>query len=52
MNEVCGTCKYHKNVDNEWICTNNEAYDCYGLETEYGDSCEMYEERIPAWKGR
>ncbi len=43
--EVCGTCRYHRCVDGEWVCMHNEA-DAYGLETDYkdGDDCEY-------WKG-
>ena len=42
--EICGTCKYHRNVDREWICLCEEA-DEYGLETEYSHHCEEHERR-------
>ena len=41
----CGTCRYHrKEADGSWICTNPDS-DYYTDWTEYGDSCEEYEER-------
>lgn len=42
--EYCGTCKYHRCLDGEWTCLNEEA-DAYGLETEYKDHCDDYVER-------
>ena len=44
--KVCGTCKYHhfSDVTNEWICMNEESEN-YADYTEYGDSCEEWEEK-------
>ena len=46
MEEVCGTCKYHKkdNDTGEWICTNVDT-DLCGIETEYDYTCPEYEDR-------
>lgn len=35
---MCGNCKYHKYIDDEWVCDNEESEN-YGLETEYADGC-------------
>lgn len=41
----CGTCKYHRNIDGEWTCDNEDS-EYYGLEMEYDFSdCVDYEER-------
>ena len=40
----CGTCKWHRNYTGEWVCMNPES-EYYGLETDYDDHCEDYEER-------
>lgn len=52
MEECCGKCKFHRAVrtdkgsDNvvDWFCDNNES-DNYTDYTDYGDSCEDFEER-------
>ena len=46
LEEVCGTCRHHINVDGEWVCLNKNS-DEYGLETGYedGDDCDY-------WRGR
>lgn len=47
FDECCGTCKWHEhdNWDDEWVCSNTSS-DCYGVNTEYRDSCTNYEERL------
>lgn len=35
---MCCNCEYHKYVDGEWICDNEESEN-YGLEMEYSDGC-------------
>ena len=41
----CGTCRYHRRIDAiDWDCKNKES-EYYGLETEYEDTCEEWEER-------
>ena len=42
--DVCGTCRYHKKQNSEWVCSCRMS-DYYSLETEYKDSCEEHEER-------
>ena len=42
--EICGTCKYHRKENGEWVCTNVDC-DLCGIETEYDYSCEEYESR-------
>lgn len=44
--KCCGTCIHHKpeNNNHDWVCENEDA-DAYGLETDYNDICEDYEER-------
>lgn len=46
MKECCGTCICHKHITNtnEWTC-NNPQSDNYGLETEYDDCCDKYDEK-------
>ena len=47
MNDkCCGTCRHHQRDpwDDEWVC-NNEDSECYGVNTEYRDSCDDYEEK-------
>lgn len=43
---VCGKCKWHtfENVSDGWVCVNDESDYCTEW-TEYGDSCECFEER-------
>lgn len=41
-NECCGTCQYHVNLDEEWICDNKES-DGYGCPTAFDDVCGDYE---------
>lgn len=41
---MCGNCKYHKYIDGEWVCSNEES-EYYGLETDYVDRCVDYEVR-------
>lgn len=45
-NECCGTCQYHVNLDEEWICDNKES-DGYGCGTSFDDGkdCMDYKER-------
>lgn len=47
--ECCGNCKYHMPQRKAGkLCgftCDNENSDCYGLETEYKDSCMDFEER-------
>lgn len=44
----CGKCKYHKNytmgAESEWYCSNPDSYND-GVETEYNDTCEDFEEK-------
>lgn len=40
----CGTCKYHRNIDGEWTCDNEDS-EYYGLETGYYDECMDWCER-------
>ena len=46
--ECCGKCKYHKSYDingtSEWYCDNQDSYN-NGIETDYTDTCEDFEER-------
>lgn len=44
--ECCGTCQYPRYDRNyeSWVC-GNEVSDNYGLDTNYNDCCEDYEER-------
>ena len=47
--KVCGECEFHippwkSHLREDWTC-NNEESDCYGLATEYNDSCEEFVER-------
>ena len=47
MNEVCGTCKYHRvdpDSQEDWICA-NEHTEHYSDWTTYGDTCSDYESR-------
>ena len=43
---VCGTCRWHRyeRIDRGWICVNADSDYCAGW-TEYGDTCEHYEEK-------
>lgn len=43
-NQCCGTCAYHKPFAGEFGCDNKES-EAYGLETQWDDYCEEYEER-------
>ena len=43
MNHICGTCKFYKNVDGEFVCLNENSFDTYGLETQYDDGCDEHE---------
>lgn len=40
----CGTCKYHRREDAQWIC-GNEISDYFSDYTDYDDYCEDWEER-------
>jgi hypothetical protein len=40
----CGKCKYHKNDDGGWICS-NENSEYYTDYTAYNDCCSEAEER-------
>ena len=40
----CGTCRYHEYYKGEWCCLCEYSF-CYGIETEYSDSCEDWEEK-------
>ena len=44
--EVCGCCGYHyyDKDDEEWVCDCQES-ERYSDYTEYGDTCEEWEER-------
>lgn len=46
--ECCGKCKHckleNRGIYKEWVCTNKES-DNYGMETEYREKCEEFEER-------
>lgn len=42
--ECCGTCRFHKNQYDDWVCTNMYS-DSYSDYTEYKDGCEEWEER-------
>ena len=46
--KICGKCKYHTKPNlpfTDWTCDNPQS-DCYGLESEYSDSCEDWKERL------
>lgn len=45
--EVCGTCQYHRFDKRQgvFICVNDDSEYC-GLDTEYKDTCENYEDRF------
>lgn len=45
MKECCGKCKYHKPQGKDVFVCDNEDSDGYGLETNYDDCCEEFEER-------
>ena len=46
MENICGNCKYNKcDYGYASFSYNNEESEYYGLETEYEDSCEDFEER-------
>ena len=46
MENICGNCKHNKyDLKDEVFTCNNEDSAYYGLETEYEDSCEDFEER-------
>lgn len=42
--EICGTCRYHRNDGTDWVCINQDS-EYYSDWTEYGDQCEEWEER-------
>jgi hypothetical protein len=44
--EICGNCKYHQHEDitDGWVCVNDESEHLSDW-TEYGDTCEEWEER-------
>ena len=44
--ENCGHCVHHRTVDGEWVCHNPES-ECYGCYTEYNETCDCFEERMP-----
>lgn len=45
MDKCCGTCKFNDYIPfSDFICDNPDS-DNYGLETEYKDSCEGWEEK-------
>lgn len=48
MNEerICGRCRHHKHedIDDGWVCVNPDS-ECFSDWTEWGDSCEDFEER-------
>lgn len=43
--EICGTCRYHRNDGTDWVCINKDSEYCSDW-TEYGDQCEEWEERV------
>lgn len=40
----CGTCNFHHNAGDGWVCVNSDSDYCTDY-TEYTDSCEDWEER-------
>lgn len=48
MNKCCGNCKHHipgeMTGEGDFACNNGES-EAYGLETNYDDYCEEFEER-------
>lgn len=44
--KCCGTCRYHRKHDGEWVCFNEEA-EAYAIETNYADCEDCCE-----WEGR
>jgi len=42
--QVCGTCRWHKNDGDDWVCCNNKSDYCADW-TEYGNTCEEWEGR-------
>lgn len=46
MKQCCGTCAYHhfENISDGWVCCNDKSDYCADW-TEYGDSCEEWEEQ-------
>lgn len=46
MNEVCGTCKYHKYEQESqgWVCVNSNS-EYLADWTEYSDTCDEWEEK-------
>jgi len=44
--EVCGNCKHHQyaDVSDGWVCCNPDS-EAYSDWTEWGDTCEEFEER-------
>ncbi len=43
--ECCGNCKYHRPMAQDTFMCDNEDSEGYGLETQYDDFCEEFEER-------
>lgn len=43
-NKCCGNCIYHKPFGDEFGCDNEDS-EAYGLETQFDDYCEDYEEK-------
>lgn len=42
--KCCGTCKWHKRVLDDWICSNSDSEYCTDY-TGYSDTCEEWEAR-------
>ncbi len=43
--ECCGNCKYHRPMAQDTFMCDNEDGEGYGLETQYDDYCEEFEEK-------
>lgn len=44
MRECCGTCEYHRPDNGDFLCLNKDS-DYYADYTDYGHTCEEYEEK-------
>lgn len=52
MSKICGECQYHRPPEipgqDDWWCNNGQSEN-YAMETDYEDTCDEWEERLP-WK--
>lgn len=52
MSKICGECQYHRPPEipgqDGWWCNNGQSEN-YAMETDYEDTCDEWEERLP-WK--